>query len=74
MSQLSRTGDPLSVFGANQWLVEEQRERYERDPASVSPEWRRLFAGDGTGSNGGGTAPASAPPAPRPAAPAPPAA
>ncbi len=53
MSQQPQVGDPLDVFGANQWLVDEQRERYLRDPSSVSPEWRRLFGTDTDGTGNG---------------------
>ncbi|HYH35451.1 MAG TPA: multifunctional oxoglutarate decarboxylase/oxoglutarate dehydrogenase thiamine pyrophosphate-binding subunit/dihydrolipoyllysine-residue succinyltransferase subunit, partial [Nocardioides sp.] len=46
-------------FGANEWLVEEMFEQYQRDPGSVAPEWVRFFADNGTsGSNGSGAAPA----------------
>jgi 2-oxoglutarate dehydrogenase E1 component len=37
----------LSDFGANEWLVEEMRERFDDDPGSVGPEWRRHFEDDG---------------------------
>ncbi|MDX3095481.1 multifunctional oxoglutarate decarboxylase/oxoglutarate dehydrogenase thiamine pyrophosphate-binding subunit/dihydrolipoyllysine-residue succinyltransferase subunit [Streptomyces sp. ME19-03-3] len=30
-------------FGLNEWLVDEQYERYLRDPASVDAEWRNFF-------------------------------
>jgi 2-oxoglutarate decarboxylase len=31
-------------FGPNEWVVDEQHERYLRDPGSVDPEWRNLFS------------------------------
>lgn len=30
-------------FGANQWLVDEMWDAYQRDPQSVDPSWRELF-------------------------------
>ncbi|HEX8780314.1 MAG TPA: hypothetical protein VF728_03980, partial [Nocardioides sp.] len=44
---------PSSDFGANEWLVEEMREQYDRDPASVGPEWAAFFKGDGAGTANG---------------------
>ena len=35
-------------FGANEWLVEEMRERYAGDPASVDPAWKAYFAAEGS--------------------------
>ncbi len=32
-----------SGFGANDWLIEELRERYEADPGSVDPAWADYF-------------------------------
>ncbi|MDR6172964.1 2-oxoglutarate decarboxylase [Nocardioides zeae] len=57
-------------FGANEWLVDEMREQFERDPDSVTPEWKAYFTTGATnGSNGNGSAPAAAPAkAPAPAA------
>lgn len=58
-------------FGANEWLVEEMYDQYQRDPGSVDPSWVKYFQANGKGANGATTAPASAPPAkPAPAAPA----
>ncbi len=31
-------------FGANDWLIEEMRERYQNDPSSVDPKWARFFS------------------------------
>ncbi|MFT4265398.1 MAG: hypothetical protein QM572_18610, partial [Nocardioides sp.] len=65
-------------FGANEWLVEEMYEQYQKDPASVDAAWATFFKnGNGTsnGSSNGTTASTTpaAPPAakPAPAAPAP---
>lgn len=52
-------------FGANDWLIEEMRERYQNDPASVEPAWAEFFR------NEQDAPPAAAPPsatAPAPAA------
>ena len=38
---------PSSDLGANEWLVEEMQEQYDKDPASVAPEWAAYF-GNGT--------------------------
>lgn len=52
-------GSPEPVdFGANEWLVEEMKEQFEADPASVDPAWAAYFKG--AGSNGTTTAPAPA--------------
>ncbi|MCB8955673.1 MAG: multifunctional oxoglutarate decarboxylase/oxoglutarate dehydrogenase thiamine pyrophosphate-binding subunit/dihydrolipoyllysine-residue succinyltransferase subunit [Nocardioides sp.] len=51
-------------FGANEWLVEEMYDQYQRDPGSVDPTWVKYFqanggaatpghgTGNGTGNNG----------------------
>ena len=40
-----------SDFGANEWLVEEMRERYKQDPSSVDATWADYFSnGSGDGS------------------------
>src|SRR6476660_405309 len=49
---------PSSDLGANEWLVEEMKEQYDKDPSSVGPEWVKYF--------GNGSAPAA--PAASPAA------
>ena len=36
--------NPLADFGANEWLVEDMRERYQADPQSVDVVWREFFA------------------------------
>ena len=73
------TGSPevSHDFGANDWLVEEMFEQYQKDPGSVDPSWKAYFDsrnGAGNGSGGGGNngaAPAKAPQQAAPKAPAP---
>lgn len=36
-------GNPLAAFGANEWLVDEMYEQYQKDPASVDPAWWDFF-------------------------------
>lgn len=77
--------DPASFtesFGGNEWLIEEQYEKFLADPEAVGPEWREFFAKHRPGptapasteSKNNAAAPAQAPakPAPRqtPSAPA----
>ncbi|MEO5851223.1 MAG: multifunctional oxoglutarate decarboxylase/oxoglutarate dehydrogenase thiamine pyrophosphate-binding subunit/dihydrolipoyllysine-residue succinyltransferase subunit, partial [Nocardioides sp.] len=55
---------PSSELGANEWLVDEMKEQYDRDPGSVGPEWARYFESDGTShdsTNGAAAAPTPAP-------------
>ncbi|MFC5728263.1 multifunctional oxoglutarate decarboxylase/oxoglutarate dehydrogenase thiamine pyrophosphate-binding subunit/dihydrolipoyllysine-residue succinyltransferase subunit [Nocardioides vastitatis] len=70
------TGSPVPAdFGANEWLVEEMKERFESDPSSVDPAWVAYFKGEGgSGGNGMATAAPKAPAAPATAAPPKPAA
>ncbi|WP_240769437.1 2-oxoglutarate dehydrogenase E1 subunit family protein, partial [Nocardioides sp.] len=65
------TGSPVPAdFGANEWLVEEMKERFESDPSSVDPAWVAYFKGEGgSGGNGMATAAPKAPAAPATAAP-----
>jgi 2-oxoglutarate decarboxylase len=44
-------GNPLTDFGANEWLVNEMYERYRENPDSVSAGWREFFGGDPTGAS-----------------------
>jgi multifunctional 2-oxoglutarate metabolism enzyme len=39
----SHEDNPLSAFGANEWLVDEMYERYLQDPKSVDKEWWDFF-------------------------------
>ena len=52
---------PSSDLGANEWLVEEMKEQYDKDPGSVGPEWASYF---GNGSAAPAQAAPSAPSAP----------
>ncbi|MGY2702683.1 multifunctional oxoglutarate decarboxylase/oxoglutarate dehydrogenase thiamine pyrophosphate-binding subunit/dihydrolipoyllysine-residue succinyltransferase subunit [Nocardioides sp. HB32] len=54
-------------FGANEWLVEEMYDQYQRDPGSVDPTWVKYFQGNGkpgAPSNGTSHAAPAAKPAP----------
>jgi multifunctional 2-oxoglutarate metabolism enzyme len=51
---------PSSDFGANEWLVEELYDQFQRDPGSVDPSWAAYFKTNGNG-HGGQAAPASTP-------------
>ncbi len=66
--------DPSDAFGANEWLVEEMRERYDADPSSVDAAWADYFRGSSARQTNGTTtaqqAPAAAATAPAQAAPA----
>ena len=42
-------------FGANDWLLEEMYEQYQKDPGSVDPSWVRYFAAHGTPGQSGST-------------------
>jgi multifunctional 2-oxoglutarate metabolism enzyme len=71
--QSGSTPAPSADLGANEWLVEEMREQYDKDPGSVGPQWAAYFGGGAT--NGKAretavTAPAKAPAAKQEAAPA----
>jgi 2-oxoglutarate dehydrogenase E1 component len=70
---------PSADFGANEWLVEEMFDQYQRDPGSVDATWATYFKTNGHANGGNGTttatkpaasAPAPARPAEKPAAPA----
>jgi len=69
----SRTNDPISAFGPNEWLVDELYQQYLTDKNSVDRGWWQFFAdyqpGSPTPANGraNGTS-ADAPAAPAPAA------
>ncbi|MDQ6641811.1 MAG: 2-oxo acid dehydrogenase subunit E2, partial [Actinomycetota bacterium] len=39
----SSEANPLSAFGANEWLVDEMYEQYQRDPNSVDKAWWDFF-------------------------------
>lgn len=47
----SRTGEPVLqglAFGLNEWLVDEQYERYLNNPDSVDEAWRQFFTSSAT--------------------------
>jgi len=74
MSDRNRPGssaDPGTVdLGANAWLVDEMRERWQDDPHSVDAGWRALFEGESTAAapiRASSPAPTSQTPARRPA-------
>ncbi|HWU21680.1 MAG TPA: 2-oxo acid dehydrogenase subunit E2, partial [Nocardioides sp.] len=55
------TGAPSGInFGANEWLVEEMKSRFDADPSSVDPAWASYFKSSGNGT----PAPAAAAAAP----------
>lgn len=60
-----------SDFGANDWLIEEMRERFEADPGSVDPAWSTFFLTGPAAPRSPGRADEQRPPEPaRPAQPA----
>ena len=46
--QSGSTPAPSADLGANEWLVEEMREQYDKDPGSVGPQWAAYFGGSST--------------------------
>ena len=45
---MAQKADPASLaaeFGANEWLVDELYEQYQKDPSSVDPAWWEFFEG-----------------------------
>ncbi|GAA1398164.1 multifunctional oxoglutarate decarboxylase/oxoglutarate dehydrogenase thiamine pyrophosphate-binding subunit/dihydrolipoyllysine-residue succinyltransferase subunit [Luteococcus peritonei] len=60
--------DPSSDFGANDWLIEEMYEQYQKDPSSVDAAWADYFSKNAPGGAPAQTTPA---PAPQPTAAAP---
>ena len=44
----------LQDFGANEWLVEEMKERFDADPASVDAAWAEYFGKAGSKADGNG--------------------
>jgi 2-oxoglutarate decarboxylase len=49
----SASSAPSSDFGANEWLVEEMYEQFQRDPGSVDPSWAAYFKTNGNGADKG---------------------
>jgi len=66
VSDQAPTSSALSAdsFGGNEWLIEEQFAKYQKDESLVDPEWREFFAhyrpGGQSADNGAGDAPTSA--------------
>ncbi|MGI8614435.1 MAG: multifunctional oxoglutarate decarboxylase/oxoglutarate dehydrogenase thiamine pyrophosphate-binding subunit/dihydrolipoyllysine-residue succinyltransferase subunit, partial [Nocardioidaceae bacterium] len=48
----SSQDNPLTAFGANEWLVDEMYERYRTDPGSLEPAWVDYFRADAEGTLG----------------------
>lgn len=85
MTQNAQSDSTRADFGANEWLVDELYEQYQKDRNAVDPAWWDFFEGykpDAAGGAEGDAAPPGAPaappapapaaaPAPAPAAPAP---
>jgi multifunctional 2-oxoglutarate metabolism enzyme len=55
---------PSADFGANEWLVEEMFDQYQRDPGSVDATWATYFKTNGHANGGNGTATVTKPAAP----------
>ena len=47
--------DPLAAFGANEWLVDEMYEQYQRDPNSVDKVWWDFFKHNAPGDAANGS-------------------
>ena len=47
----SQDTQPLEDFGANEWLVDEMYEQFQKDPSAVDPAWQDYFKTHG-GPNG----------------------
>ena len=62
---------PSSDFGANEWLVEEMYDQFQRDPGSVDPSWAAYFKTNGSSTNGASNGAAAAPAASTTTSPAP---
>ncbi|GEK22838.1 alpha-ketoglutarate decarboxylase [Cellulomonas xylanilytica] len=64
MTQMADPDSTRAVFGANEWLVDELFEQYQRDKNSVDPAWWDFFEGykpEEASANGSTPAPAPAP-------------
>ncbi|NUR06631.1 MAG: multifunctional oxoglutarate decarboxylase/oxoglutarate dehydrogenase thiamine pyrophosphate-binding subunit/dihydrolipoyllysine-residue succinyltransferase subunit [Nocardioidaceae bacterium] len=61
----SNVDNPLEEFGANEWLVDEMYEQYQRDPNSVDKAWWEFFRSHpqtgGNGTPNGTQTPAASP-------------
>ncbi|MFK5633253.1 MULTISPECIES: multifunctional oxoglutarate decarboxylase/oxoglutarate dehydrogenase thiamine pyrophosphate-binding subunit/dihydrolipoyllysine-residue succinyltransferase subunit [unclassified Ornithinimicrobium] len=52
MANPPNSDSTLADFGANEWLAEEMKERFDEDPGSVEPAWRTYFEGGTPETNG----------------------
>ncbi|GAA4370453.1 multifunctional oxoglutarate decarboxylase/oxoglutarate dehydrogenase thiamine pyrophosphate-binding subunit/dihydrolipoyllysine-residue succinyltransferase subunit [Nocardioides caricicola] len=69
----NQSDTPSADFGANEWLVEEMYDQYQRDPGSVDPTWVKYFQSNGkaaSATNGTTQSNQAAPGQAAPAAPA----
>ncbi|GAA1128605.1 multifunctional oxoglutarate decarboxylase/oxoglutarate dehydrogenase thiamine pyrophosphate-binding subunit/dihydrolipoyllysine-residue succinyltransferase subunit [Nocardioides aquiterrae] len=57
----SQSDVPSADFGANEWLVEEMYDQYQRDPGSVDATWAAYFKTNGKASGTNGTTGTAAP-------------
>ncbi|MCA0294920.1 MAG: multifunctional oxoglutarate decarboxylase/oxoglutarate dehydrogenase thiamine pyrophosphate-binding subunit/dihydrolipoyllysine-residue succinyltransferase subunit [Actinobacteria bacterium] len=48
-----RNGENPTDFGANDWLIDEMREQFLADPASVDPAWVEYFTSHASGNGAG---------------------
>ncbi|MFG2353519.1 multifunctional oxoglutarate decarboxylase/oxoglutarate dehydrogenase thiamine pyrophosphate-binding subunit/dihydrolipoyllysine-residue succinyltransferase subunit [Streptomyces sp. NPDC048521] len=65
---MSEGSIPIQSFGANEWVVDELRQRYHEDPDSVDVSWREFFASESADTGKPAAAPAGRLiPAPSPA-------
>lgn len=71
MSQSTGQDSSTPDFGANEWLVEEMKERFDADPSSVDPAWAKYFGGAKPEGNGRPTSSGSSAPAAKASSPAP---
>ncbi|GEL98597.1 alpha-ketoglutarate decarboxylase [Cellulomonas terrae] len=72
MTQMADPDSTRAVFGANEWLVDELFEQYQKDKNSVDPAWWDFFEGykpEEASTNGSAPAQAPANGVPQPAAP-----
>ncbi|PFG20312.1 multifunctional oxoglutarate decarboxylase/oxoglutarate dehydrogenase thiamine pyrophosphate-binding subunit/dihydrolipoyllysine-residue succinyltransferase subunit [Serinibacter salmoneus] len=60
VSTESGAASHTEALGANDWLIEEQREAWKADPTSVTPQWRAFFEGDTSAGTNGRAATSSA--------------
>jgi len=54
----NNTADIPAEFGANEWLVEEMYDQFQKDPSSVDPVWVKFFETNGHSNGAATSAPA----------------